>query len=190
MSTIGCDDGGGRLQSVYPNSADFARLRSFSIIPLPEPEPCQPSCSQPQHSLLLSQTTPIRPSFSKITLALCKLKSPQSVHWLTRHSMPCTSLPPLPLPNIALLSLRSYLQQGCLPARIKPCAHSRLVRSIRFSFYPRQCFVGDTRRQSCRVEAEHPHAQRVALYYRSWLTASPSAGGQRTSHRRAIGRPG
>jgi hypothetical protein len=36
MSTIGGDDGGGRLQSDYLNSADFARLRSVSIIPLPE----------------------------------------------------------------------------------------------------------------------------------------------------------
>jgi hypothetical protein len=44
--------------------------------------------------------------------------------------MLCTSLLPLPLLNITLLSLRSYHQQGCLPARIKPCAYSRSVRSI------------------------------------------------------------
>ena len=104
--------------------------------------------------------------------------------------MPCTSpFPPTAqhhhsFSEIFIISKGAY-QPGSSPSHTAGPSVLSLL-----SFYPHQFSIGGTCRQSCRVEAEHPHAQRTALYYRSRLTASPGTRSQRTSHRRAISRPG
>jgi hypothetical protein len=104
--------------------------------------------------------------------------------------MPCTSLFPTTQhhPSFSLRCLSS----ARVPTSPDQVPRIQLVRPFYplLSCYSRQYSVGGTRRQSGRVEAEHPHAQRTTLYYRSRLTASPSTRGQRTSHRSAISRPG
>ena len=158
-----------------------------SIIPLPELEPCQPLCSQPQPSLLLSQTTPIHRSFSKITLVSYNHKSLLSVRWLTRRSMPCTSPSPPTAQHHSSFSEIFIISKGAYQPGSSPAHTAGLFILSHIIIHPHQCSVA---RQSCRAEAEHSQPQRDALYYRSWLTASPSTGSQRTSHRRAISRPG
>lgn len=158
-------------------SHSFTRTRTMSAFVQPTAAfpPAQPD--DPNSPVLFKDN---------ISLVQTQITTVRSLAHEALNAMYVTAAPPML--NITLLSLRSYHQQGCLPARVKPRAPSRFVRSI--TPYPHQYIVGGTRRQSCRVETEHPRAQRVALYYRSWLTTSPSTRSQRTSHGRAISRPG